>query len=115
MIYFKINTLLIINIIILIIYKFVKMNNNNNININIKMLNIILKKLNDRKKCRHTSKKLFNVDKILNINTKQCNYVGGTINIEIKTHLQIKFTSPDQNGIILISVLFDKYNDLVLG
>ena len=85
------------------------MNNNNNI----QMLNIILKKLNDRKKCRHINKKLFNVDKILTINTKQCKYVGGTNNIEIKTHLEIKFTSIDENGIICISVLLDKYNDLV--
>ena len=89
------------------------MNNVNNININIQMLNIILKKLNDRKKCRNINKKLFNVDKILNINTKQCKYVGGENNIEIKTHLEIKFTSPDENGIICISILLDQYNDLV--
>lgn len=89
------------------------MNNNNNININIPLLNIILKKLNDRKKCRHINKKLFNVDKILTINTKQCKYVGGINNIEIKTHLEIKFTSFDEDGIICVSILLDKYNDLV--
>ena len=86
---------------------------NNNININIPMLNIILKKLNDRKKCRNINKKIFNVDKILTINTKQCKYVGGANNMEIKTHLEIKFTSHDENGIICISILLDQYNDLV--
>jgi len=90
------------------------MNNNNKYNnINISMLNLILKKLNDRKKCRNINKKLFNVDKILNINTKQCKYVGGENNMVIKTHLEIKFTSLDENGIICISVLLDQYNDLV--
>jgi len=87
--------------------------NNNNIIFNIGMLNIILKKLNDRKKCRNINKKLFNVDKILSINTKQCKYVGGTNNMETKIHLEIKFTSPDENGIICISILLDQYNDLV--
>ena len=90
------------------------MNNNSKYNnINVSMLNLILKKINDRKITRHISKKLFRVDEILTINTKQCKYVGGTNNIEIKTHLEIKFTSPDENGMICMSILLDKYNDLV--
>jgi hypothetical protein len=87
------------------------MNNYNNIDISI--LNLILKKFNDIKKNKNNIKKIFRINEILNINIKSCKYVGGKNNIEIKTHLEIKFTSPDENGMICMSILLDKYKDLV--
>jgi len=86
-------------------------NRYNHLNVNI--LNLILKKLNNNKIIRNQNKKIFRVDTILNVNTRDCIYVGGKNNIEIKKHLQIKFTSLDENGIICISILLDKYNDLI--
>lgn len=86
-------------------------NRYNHLNVNI--LNLILKKLNNNKIIRNQNKKIFRVDTILNVNTRDCIYVGGKNNIEIKKHLQIKFTSFDENGIICISILLDKYNDLI--
>jgi hypothetical protein len=81
----------------------------------INILNSILKQLNNKKinRNKNKNKKIFGIDKILNVNTKDCIYVGGKNNLEIKKHLQIKFTSPDENGIICVSVLLDKYNDLI--
>ena len=87
---------------------------NNYTQINATMLSLILKKLNERKLNRHTNKKIFRIGKILNINTKSCKYVGGVNNVEIKTHLEIKFTSPDENGMICMSILLDKYKDLII-
>ena len=56
-------------------------------------------------------RKLFNVDKIVSVNTSNCVYVGCE-NPESKTHLHVKFTSPDENGIICLSVLLENYCDL---
>jgi hypothetical protein len=81
--------------------------------LNITILKFILKTLNDRKVGGKVNKRIFRVDKILTMNKKNCKYVGGINNIEIKTHLEIKFTSPDENGTICISILLDKYQDLI--
>ena len=79
-------------------------------------LNLLLKKLTCNKVLKNTSrnKKIFRVDKIVGATTRNCVYAGGKDNneSEIKTHLQVKFTSPDENGIICVSVLLDKYRDL---
>jgi len=82
--------------------------------IDVNTLNLLLKKLTFNKVLRNTNKKIFRVDKIVGATTRSCVYAGGKDNneSEIKTHLQVKFTSPDENGIICVSVLFDKYRDL---
>ena len=83
----------------------------NNYNISVKTLNLILQKLNDNKNTRHKEKKLFRVERILSVKTRNCIYVG-TIT-EVKTHMQVKFISPDEKGIICVSILTDKYCDLI--
>jgi hypothetical protein len=87
------------------------MDNYNHLNASI--LTLILEKINNRNISRNINKKIFRVDKILNINTQNCKYVGGKNKMEIKKHLQIKFTSPDENGTICMSILLDKYQDLI--
>jgi hypothetical protein len=79
--------------------------------ISVETLNFILEKLNDKKITRHQDKKLFRVDKILSVNTRNCRYVGNKT--EVKTHLQVKFTSYDENGPICISILLDNYRDII--
>ena len=81
---------------------------NKYINLSSENLKSILIKLNKQKITRHHKNKIFNVDKILSINTKKCLYTGNKN--EYKTHLQVKYTSTDENGIICLSVLLDKYN-----
>ena len=82
--------------------------------INIETLNLILKKLNENKITRHYEKKIFQIDKILSVKTRTCKYVGtSTSSSQAKTHLQLKFISPDEKGIICVSVLTDKYRDLI--
>ena len=81
-------------------------------NLNVSQLNIILEKLSEKKTTRNLRKRIFRVDKILNVNTTQCKYVGCE-NTETKTHLYVKFTSPDENGPICMSVLLDKYVNLL--
>lgn len=84
--------------------------------IDVHTLNLLLKKLTYNKvfKNKARNKKTFRVDKIVGATTRSCVYAGGKDNneSEIKTHLQVKFTSPDENGIICVSVLLDKYRDL---
>jgi len=75
-------------------------------------LTLLLKKLNNNKKTRNPYKKMFRVDTILDANTRCCRYAGGQKNGELKRHLQIKFTSPDEKGVICISVLLDKYLEI---
>lgn len=84
-------------------------------NLSVSTLNLILEKLNNIKVkvIRNKNKKIFRIDKILSVNTRNCKYVGGKNNIENKIHLQIKFTSPDENGIICISILLENYDDLI--
>ena len=79
-------------------------------NLSVENLKLILIRLNDNKS-PDREKKLFNVDKIVSVNTRNCVYVGCE-NPESKTHLHVKFTSPDEHGIICLSVLLDKYCDL---
>ena len=81
-------------------------------NLNVRQLNIILEKLSEKKSERRLRNIIFRVDKILCVNTRQCKYVGGK-NTEIKTHLCVKFTSPDEEGVICMSVLLDKYINLI--
>jgi len=86
---------------------------NKGIQLNVKILSRILKKLNDIKVIRTRNKKIFTVNEILSVNMKKCRYVGGEQNTEWKTHLHVKFMSPDENGPIYVSVLLDKYQDLL--
>jgi len=82
--------------------------------INVETLNLILKKLNENKSTRHHEKKLFRIGKILSTKIRTCKYVGtSTSSSQAKTHLQVKFISPDEKGIICVSVLTDKYRDLI--
>ena len=79
--------------------------------ISVETLNFILEKLNDKKITRHEDKKIFRVDQILSVNTRNCRYVGKKT--ELKTHLQVRFTSHDEIGPICISILLDKYRDII--
>lgn len=85
----------------------------NNITLNNLTLNLILQKLNHKKITRHKNKKIFRIDKILSVTTKQCKYIGDKNNTNNKTHLEIKFTSPDEKGKICLSILLEQYHDLI--
>jgi hypothetical protein len=74
-------------------------------NISVKLLNLILKKLNDKKIIRNPKVNVYNVDKIISVNTRMCRYVGDINNTKLKKHLHVKFTSPDENGTICLSIL----------
>ena len=63
--------------------------------LSVQNLKLILIRLND-KKSPDREKKIFNVDKIVSINTRNCVYVGCETP-EPKPHLHVKFTSPDEN------------------
>jgi hypothetical protein len=78
--------------------------------LSVQNLKLILIRLND-KKAPSCGKKIFNVDKIVSVNTSNCVYVGCETP-EPKPHLHVKFTSPDEHGIICLSVLLEKYCDL---
>ena len=80
-------------------------------NISLEMLNSILEKLNALKVTRNQNK-IYNVTEIVSVNTRRCGYASDKNNVENKTHLHIKFTSPDENGTICVSVLLNKYIDL---
>ena len=78
--------------------------------LSVQNLKLILMRLNDKKppSCK---KKIFNVDNIVSVNTRNCVYVGCETP-EPKPHLHVKFTSPDEHGIICLSVLLENYCDL---
>ena len=78
--------------------------------LSVQNLKLILIRLNN-KKAPSCGAKLFNIDKIISVNTRNCVYVGCKIP-QSKTHLHVKFTSPDEHGIICLSVLLEKYRDL---
>ena len=79
--------------------------------LSVQNLKLILIRLND-KKTPSSNKKIFNVDKIVSVNTRNCVYVGCETP-EPKPHLHVKFTSPDEHGIICLSVLLENYCDLL--
>jgi hypothetical protein len=82
--------------------------------INTETLNLILKKLNENKITRHHEKKIFRIGEILSTKIRTCKYVGtSTSSSQAKSHLQVKFISPDEKGIICVSILTDKYCDLI--
>jgi len=76
----------------------------------IQMVQQLLQKLNENKVTRHTPKS-YRIGEILSINTRLCTYVGN--HHENKTHIQVKFTSPDEHGTICVSVLLNKYRELI--
>ncbi len=76
----------------------------------IQMVQQLLQKLNEKKVTRHTPKS-YRIGEILSINTRRCTYVGN--HHETKTHIQVKFTSPDEHGMICVSVLLNKYQELM--
>jgi hypothetical protein len=83
----------------------------NKYDISVKTLDLLLQMLNENKNTRHREKKVFRVERILSVKTRNCRYVGS--NTELKTHLQVNFISPDEKGIICVSILTDKYRDLL--
>jgi thymidylate synthase len=85
----------------------------NKYDISVKTLDMILKKLNENKNTRHYEKKLFRISEIISVKTRTCKYVGSSNISQDKKHLQVKFTSPDESGVICVSVLTDKYYDLI--
>ena len=92
-------------IIILIVNRYiiiVKMANKYD-NLSVTNLKLILIRLND-KKVPGRGTKIFNVDKIVSVNTSNCVYVGCETP-EPKPHLHVKFTSPDEHGIICLIML----------
>lgn len=78
----------------------------------VQMVRQLLQKLNEKKITRHTPK-LHRIGEILSVDTRLCTYVGGKNHHENKTHIQIKFLSPDEHGIICVSVLLNKYQELM--
>lgn len=78
-----------------------------------KILMLILKSFNDKQIVRAKNKKMFTVDQILSIDTKNCKYVGSEKGMVLKPHLQIKFTSPDEPTPICMSILLEKYSHLI--
>ena len=90
---------------------------NKYLNLSVQKLKMILIRLNDKKtpsrreKTPISKKKIFTVDKIVSVNTRNCVYVGCETP-EPKPHLHVKFTSPDEHGIICLSVLLENYCDL---
>ena len=81
--------------------------------INVETLNRILEKHSKYKTTRHSIQKIYRVTDIKSVSLKQCKYVGNPSKTEPKTHLQIKFTSPDESGLICMSILLDKYREFV--
>lgn len=63
--------------------------------ISIKTLDLILEKFNNEKVTRTDTKK-FNITKIISVNIRNCGYATSNKKVEIKTHLHVKFTSPDE-------------------
>jgi len=83
--------------------------------LSVQMLNLLLDKLNRQKVTRHKYKKTYRVNQIVSVNKTECKYAGSKGNkLEIKEHLQVKFTSPDENGIICMSLPLDKYSSAFL-
>ena len=72
----------------------------------------LINRHNSKKQIRSKYKKIYNIDKILSVNTRNCRYVGGDRE-GIQTHLEIKFTSFNEPGTICLSLLLKNYNDII--
>jgi hypothetical protein len=83
--------------------------------INNKHLIMILTRFNDKFRYKDnekkTTNKMYDIDKIEDVYTKVCKYTQDKINE--KTHLVIRFTTKNEEGIICLSILLDNYNDLI--
>jgi|LauGreSuBDMM15SN_2_FD.fasta_scaffold152208_2 hypothetical protein len=83
--------------------------------INNKHLIMILTRFNDNFRYKDnekkTTNKMYDIDKIEDVYTKVCKYTQDKINE--KTHLVIRFTIKNEEGIICLSILLDNYNDLI--
>ena len=83
--------------------------------INNKHLIMILTRFNDKFRYKDnekkTTNKMYDIDKIEDVYTKVCKYSQDKINE--KTHLVIRFTAKNEEGIICLSILLDNYNDLI--
>ena len=79
----------------------------------IQLVSQLLQKLNEKKITRHAPKP-YRISEILSVDTRLCTYVGGKNHRENKTHIQVKFLSPDEHGIICVSVLLNKYRELMV-
>ena len=81
--------------------------NNNN-------LIMILTRLKDNFRYRNkekTTNKIYEIERIENVYTKVCKYNQDKLNE--KTRLVIQFTAKDEDGIICLNLLLDKYQDLI--
>ena len=86
---------------------------NNYENFSIPNLELILEKLNNNKIIRNKNKKIILVDKIIKVYNRDCLYAGLENHSGLKKHINIKFISSDENGIISLSLLLDKYKNLI--
>ena len=78
------------------------------------ILDKILQQHSQYKRTRHRTQKIYNINQILNIHLKHCLYTGKSPNkSQYKTHLQIKFTSPDECGTICMSIPLEKYQEVI--
>ena len=68
---------------------------NTYIDLSLQNLKLILIRFNENKYTRHENKKIFNVDKILSVSTRNCRYVGND-DTKNKTQLDVKFNSLDE-------------------
>ena len=75
-------------------------------------IRLLLARHNEKKQIRAKLKKVHQVDKIISIKKRNCKYVGGERE-GIHQHLEVKFTSQNETGIICMSVLFEKYEDII--
>jgi len=77
--------------------------------INIHFLNLLLKELVRVNKLKRTkTKKNVRADKIIQVYTTECKYVGGEKGSEIKQHINILFTTIDEVGTIHLSIRPEK-------
>ena len=77
-------------------------------------LNMILTRLKDKFRYRNkekTTNKIYEIERIENVYTKVCKYNQKQLNE--KTHLVIRFTAKDEDGIICLNLLLDNYEDLI--
>jgi len=73
---------------------------------------LLLARHNAKKQTRAKFKKVHQIDEIVSMQTRNCRYVGGERE-GMQTHLEIKFTSSNESGLVCMSVLLEKYGDIM--
>ena len=82
--------------------------------INNNHLNMILTRMNEKFRYRNkekTTNKIYDIKQIENVYTKVCKYNQDKLNE--KTHLVIRFRAKNEEGMICLNLLLDKYQDLI--